>query len=178
MDTWRVEPLPEHRLGLPAEVARYGAAGLSLRLTALQKNLERDHPLTVALDITDRAAADGLPPDVTAAVHAIFLEAALNAVHHSRGTMVRLVLHVGANSVMLRIEDDGRGFAFRGSYELRELLAFGAGSQTLARLVAICDGRMRLDSGVAGSRIEIGLPRSGLGRADEATPVADLAIAS
>ena len=164
MDTWRVETSPDPRLSLPAEVARYGAAGLSLRLTALQQRLERDHPLTVALDITDREAADSLPPDVTAAVHAILLEAALNAAQHSGGAMVRLVLHVGGDSVMLRIEDDGRGFAFKGVYELRELLAFGAGSRTLARLVAICDGRMRLDSGVAGSRIEIGLPRNGLGR--------------
>jgi len=178
MDIWRIEPGPEPHLGLPAEIARYGAAGLSLRLTALQQKLERQHPLTVALDIADREAADGLPPDVTAAIHAIFLEAALNAAQHARGTMVRLVLQATGNSVSLRIEDDGRGFAFKGIYELRELLAFGVGSQTLARLVSIFGGRMRLDSRTTGSRIEITLPRNGFGRSVPAPPLPELAIAS
>ena len=161
MDTLRVDSVPEPRSGLPAEIACYGAAGLSLRLTALRQKLERDHPLTVALDILDREAADGLPPDVATAIYAIFLEAALNAARHSGGTMVRLVLRTSRNSVALRIEDDGAGFAFKGIYELGELLALGVGSQTLARLVAIFSGRMRLDSRLSGSRIEIGLPRAG-----------------
>jgi signal transduction histidine kinase len=177
MDTWRVDPVPELRSGLPAEIARYGAAGLSLRLTALRQKLERDYPLTVALDIVDREAADNLPLDVTAAIHTIFFEAALNAAHHSGGTMVRLVLRTSSNSVTLRIEDDGAGFAFKGIYELRELLALGVGSQTLARLVAIFNGRMRLDSRVSGSRIEIGLPRAGFGGDIPAAPVPKLAVA-
>jgi signal transduction histidine kinase len=177
MDTWRVDALSEPRFDLPAEVARYGVAGLSLRLTSLQQKLERDHPLTVALDIADREAADGLPPDVTAAVHIIFFEAAFNAARYSRGTMVRLALQTSGNRVTLRIEDDGIGFAFKGIYELRELLAFGVGSQTLARLVAIFGGRMRLDSHTTGSRIEISLPRDGFGRNVPAS-LPELAIAS
>jgi signal transduction histidine kinase len=178
MDTWRVDPISEPRIGLSTEVARYGVAGLSLRLTALQQKLERNHPLTVALDIADREAADSLPPDVTAAVHAIFLEAALNAACHSHGTMVRLSLHVTGNSVSLRVEDDGNGFAFKGIYELRELAAFGVGSQTLARLVTIFGGRLRLDSRVTGSRIEVSLPRHGFGRDVPAPSLTELALAS
>jgi signal transduction histidine kinase len=175
MDTWCVDPVLEPRT---AEIARYGVAGLSLRLAALQQKLERDHALSVALDISDRGAADSLPPDVTAAVHAIFFEAALNAARHSGGLMVRLVLQISGNSVTLRIEDDGTGFAFKGIYELRELLAFGVGSQTLARLVSIFGGRMRLDSRTTGSRIEIGLPRNGFGRDIPTPPLPELAIAS
>jgi signal transduction histidine kinase len=177
MDTWRVEPVSEPRIGFAPEVVRFGVAGLSLRLASLQQKLERDHALPVALDISDREAADSLPPDVTAAVHAIFFEAALNAACHAGGTMVRLALRVTGNSVALRIEDDGVGFAFKGIYELRELLAFGVGSQTLARLVAIFGGRMRLDSRTTGSRIEIGLPRDGFGRGIPAAPAPEPAIA-
>ena len=163
MDTWRVDSVPEPLIGLPAELARYAVTGLSLRLAFLQQRLERDHPLTVALDIADREAADGLPPDVTAAIHTIFFEAALNAVRHSGGTIVRLVLQTTANSVTLIIEDDGAGFGFKGIASLHDLLALGVGPQTLARLVAILGGRMRLDSRVTGSRIEIVLPRNGFG---------------
>jgi signal transduction histidine kinase len=178
MDTWRVDPITEPQPGFPPEIARFGAAGLSLRLTSLQQKVERDQALTVSLDISDRDAADSLPPDVTAAIHAIFLEAALNAARHSRAAVVRLTLLIGNDNVSLRIEDDGAGFAFKGIYELPELLAFGVGSQTLARLVAIFGGRMRLDSRVTGSRIEIGLSRSGFGRNLPAPKLPELAIAS
>jgi signal transduction histidine kinase len=178
MDTWRVDALPEPRIGLSSEVARFGVAGLSLRLTSLQQKLERDHALSVALDISDREAADSLPPDVTAAVHTIFFEAALNAARHAKAMVVKLTLRVSGDSVSLRIEDDGTGFAFSGIYELRELLAFGVGSQTLARMVAIFGGRMRLDSRTTGSRIEIGLPRTGMARETSAPALPELAIAS
>jgi signal transduction histidine kinase len=178
MDTWHVEPASEPHAGLAAEIAHFGAAGLSLRLASLRQKLEREHPLSVALDIGDRDAADSLPPDVTGAVHAIFLEAALNAVQHSGGTMVRLVLHTTGNSVTLCIEDDGAGFGFKGIASLNDLLALGVGSQTLARLVTIFGGRMRLDSRATGSRIDIVLPRDGFGRDLPIPPRRELAIAS
>lgn len=179
MDTWRVEPLFDRRLDLPAEIARFGAAGLSLRLTALQQKLERDFPLTVALDIADREAADGLAPDLTAAVHAMLQEGARNAAHHAGGTLVRLVVQVTGGSVLLRVEDDGAGFAFKGIYGLAELLAFGVGPQALVQMVAACSGSLRLDSRANGSRIAITLPRTAARRAEPApaeTPA--LAIAS
>jgi signal transduction histidine kinase len=178
MDTWRVDPLPEPHIGLPAEVARHGVAGLSLRLASLQQKLEREHPLTVALDIADREMADSLPPDVTAAIHTIFFEGALNAVRHSGGTMIRLVLQTSGNSVTLHIEDDGAGFAFKGIASLGDLLALGVGPQTLARLVSIFGGRMRLDSRATGSWIEIVLPRNGFGRDAPTPPLPELAVAS
>ncbi|SRR5579875_2734659 len=159
MDTWHVEPLSDRRLELPAEVARFGAAGLSLRLTALKQKLERDFPLMVAFDIAEREAADGLAPDLTAAIHAMLLEAARNAARHSGGTLVRLSVKVVGGSVTLRIVDDGAGFAFKGIYGLDELLAFGVGPRGLVQLVAACGGTMRLDSRASGSRIEIAVPR-------------------
>lgn len=180
MDTWRVEPAFDRRLDLPAEIARFGAAGLSLRLTALQQKLEREFPLTVALDLADREAADGLSPDLTASVHAMLHEGARNAAHHAGGTLVRLVVQVTGGSVMLRIEDDGAGFAFKGIYGLAELRAFGVGPQALAQLVAACGGSLRLDSRASGSRIEITLPRDAAARSEPA-PVVEapaLAIAS
>src|ERR1700761_539 len=116
MDTWRVEPLYDRCTGLPAEFGRFSAASLSLRLTWLQQKLERDLPLTLALDLTDREAADGLPPELTATIHAIRREGAFDAASRPGVTLVRLGVHVGGGSVMLRIEDDGAGFAFKGTY--------------------------------------------------------------
>lgn len=176
MDTWRVEPLFDPPIGLPAEIARFGAAGLSLRLTSLQRKLERGFSLTVALDIADREAADGLAPDLTAAIHAMLQEGALNAANHAGGTLVRLTVQVSGGTVMLRIEDDGAGFAFKGIYDLGELVAFNVGPRQLVQLVVARGGRMRLDSRASGSRIEIALPRDGAARETVAAPA--LAIAS
>jgi signal transduction histidine kinase len=161
MDEWRIEPVRDRGAGLPAEIARFGAASLSLRLAALQQKLERDFPLSLALDITDREAVDGLAPDLTAALHAILLEAALDAARHAGASLVRLAVHVSDNSVMLRIADDGAGAAFKGIYDLGELIAYGVGPQALAQLVGACGGRLRLDSHTSGSRIEIVIPRDG-----------------
>jgi signal transduction histidine kinase len=176
MDTWRVEPLFDRRLDLPAEIARFGAAGLSLRLTSLQQKFERDFPLTLALDIADREAADGLAPELTAAIHAVLQEGARNAAAHSGGALVRLVVQVTGGQVLLHIEDDGAGFAFKGLYDLGELLAFDVGPRALTQLVAACGGRMRLDSRASGSRIEITLPRDGAALAEPA-PLAAPAFA-
>ena len=92
--------------------------------------------------------------------------------------MVRLVIETRGNSVILHIEDDGAGFAFKGVASLHDLLALGVGPQTLARLVSIFGGRMRLDSRATGSCIEIVLPRNGFGRNVPASPLPELAIAS
>lgn len=182
MDSWRVEPfidrLNDPRLDLPAEIARFGAAGLSLRLTALQQKLERDFPLTVALDIADRDAVDGLAPDLTAAVHAMLQEAARNAARHSGGSLIRMAVQASQGAITLRIEDDGAGFAFKGIYELNELLAFGVGPRVLAQRVAACGGELRLDSRASGSRIEITVPRSSRIPVAEPASAPALAIAS
>jgi signal transduction histidine kinase len=179
MDQWRIEPVDDRGAGLPAEIARFGAAGLSLRLTSLQQKLEHDFPLSLALDIADRDAADGLPPDLTAAIHAMLQEAALEAARHAGATLVRLAVHVSGNSVMLRIEDDGAGAAFKGVYDLGELLAYGVGPQPLAQLVSARGGRLRLDSRAGGSRIEIVLQRDGAAKGDAISlPAPALAAAS
>lgn len=157
MDTWRVDPIPEAGSGLAAESTRFGAARLSQRLAVLRQKLERDFPLAVALDIANRDVADGLPSDLAAAIHTVLQQAVLSAADLAGATFVRVAVHASANSVMLRIDDNG-GFAFKGTYDLAELLAFGAGPQALAQLVAVYRGRMRLDAAASGTRIAIDLP--------------------
>lgn len=158
MDPRRIDPAHDDSAALPAEIARFGAAGLSLRLTSLQQKLERDFPLSLALDITDREAVDGLPTGLTAVLHAMLQEAALAAAAHAGATLIRIAVHVGENSVLLRVADDGAG-AFKGNYDLGELLAYGVGPQPLAQLVAAQGGHLRLDTRVMGCRVEIVVPR-------------------
>lgn len=157
MDTWRVDLFPDHSPGLTAETARCGAVRLSHRLAVLRQKLERDFPLAVALDVADRDVADSLPSDLGAAIHTVIQQAVLSAADLAGATLARVAVRAGSNRVMLRIDDNG-GLACKGSYDLAELLADGAGPQALAQLVAVYRGRMRLDSAASGTRIEIDLP--------------------
>jgi signal transduction histidine kinase len=159
MDVWRADPIRPLDRPETGEGVDVGPAGLSLRLSALRRALERSHPVSVAIDIADRDAADGLPPALTTDLHALLQEAAVNAACHSGAALVRLGVHLTANSVLLRIEDDGAGFAFQGVYDLDALAAFGVGPQRLARRVAMLGGTMNLDTRRSGTRIEITLPR-------------------
>lgn len=158
MDAWRVEPVHGGAADLPAEIKRFGAAGLSLRLASLQQKLERDFPITVILDVRDRAAADGLPPDLTEATHCLLHAAARDAAH-ACASLVMLAVRIDASGATLRVEHDGAGFAFKGAYDADDLLAFGVGPQTLARRSIACGGRLRFEPRARGGRIEIRLPR-------------------
>ncbi len=172
MDTWRVEPLldrPSRRL---AGVARFGAAGLSLRLASLRRSIERDYPMALALDIADRDAADGLPPALTDAVHALLHEAALNAARHAGAALLRLSVHVNGGAVELGAADDGTGFPFIGVYDLPTLMSLGAGPRWLVRQLAALGGSLILDSRESGSRIAMTVPREAAPRCEaEAAPV-------
>jgi signal transduction histidine kinase len=177
MDTWRVDPVLDLPSGPRAGLARFGAAGLSLRLAALRQSLERDYSLTVAINFANAEAADGLAPDLTDAIHALLQEAAVNAALHAQAAMVRVGVHVNGGVVMLSVEDDGKGFPFHGTYDLHQLQAFGVGPQWLAHGVADLGGTLTLDSRGHGARIEISLPREGVRRPPAAHPVESRVLA-
>ena len=51
-----------------------------------------------------------LPPDVQIAVYRITQEALNNMAHHADASQVAVSLHCGADTIVLRISDDGQGF--------------------------------------------------------------------
>jgi signal transduction histidine kinase len=142
--------------------ALHGAApraGLSCRLTALQRGIERAYPLTLALDIVDRRAIDALPAELADAVHALAQEAALNAARYAQAALARVNLQLTGGTVLLSIADDGTGFPFAGVYDLNVLQALDVGPRWLMQRVAALGGTLTLASGVAGTRIDIAIPR-------------------
>ena len=171
MDAWQADPIRSTDRSLASDVASFGPAGLSLRLAALRRAIERAHPVSLAVDLGDREAADGLSPALTHTIHALLLEAAFSAARHAGAALVRLGVHLTQNTVLLRIEDDGAGFPFKGVYDLDALRAYGVGPQALAQRVASLGGAMSLDTSRLGTRIEITLSRSG-GAVAEPVPAA------
>jgi len=85
-------------------------------------------------------------------------EALVNAARHAQASQVRVRAATTDDAVKLHIADDGRGFPFRGVYELPELQARGIGPASLKERVASLRGELRVSSGEDGAVIEISLP--------------------
>jgi signal transduction histidine kinase len=56
------------------------------------------------------------------------------------------------------VADDGRGFAFRGRLDHEALLQSEVAPLSLRDRVCALDGRIAIDSGSHGARVEISLP--------------------
>jgi signal transduction histidine kinase len=128
---------------------------LQVRLERAARAIERQW--NVAVDL--RAEVEALPPRQAGDVVALVTEAATNAAKHSGATNIRGSVSMDGTSVRLHVEDDGRGFPFRGRYELAQLLADGRGSWSLNERVAALGGELAIESTGHGSRVEVRLPR-------------------
>ena len=161
MDTHRLDHLIDHPAGHCLPGMRFGLAGLSLRLAALRQSVERDYPLALAVDIVNRDAVDGLPPELTDTLHALLEEAVLNAARHGHAALAQLHVQVNGGMVLLSVADDGKGLPFICTYDLSALTALGAGPRRLMDRVTALGGSLTLDSRMTGTRIDIALPRDG-----------------
>jgi signal transduction histidine kinase len=159
MSVWRLQPLCGTASLTAPPAAPIGALGLSRRLNLLQYAIERSYPMMLALDIVNRDGVDALPASLAAALEALSHEGTLNAARHSGATLTRLGIQVNGGTVLLSIEDDGKGFPFSGVYDLRALQALGVGPLRLMEGVAEWGGSLLLDSHATGTRLDIALLR-------------------
>ena len=158
MDSHRLDP-PIDRAPSRAAGLRFGLAGLSLRLAALRQAIERDYPMTLAVDIANRDAVDGLPPDLTDTLHALIEMAAIHAARDAHAATMRLSLQLKGGLVVLCISEDGNCLASSGRHDLAELAAQEIGPRGLVERVAALGGTMTLESRPGRTHIDIALPR-------------------
>ena len=60
--------------------------------------------------------------------------------------------------MLIAVGDDGRGFPFRGRYDLARLTELNVGPVVLRQRVAALEGELTIDSGVRGARVAITIP--------------------
>jgi signal transduction histidine kinase len=133
------------------------ASPLAVRLSELVDRLERQWDLAVELegdgsDVSEAQARD---------VYHLVREALVNAVRHGGARRVRVVVRGGPEGTALEIADDGHGFPFTGRYGGEELAAMGEGPKSLRERVAALGGRLELETGADGARLDIVLPPPG-----------------
>ena len=107
--------------------------------------------------VTIRYAANGtvLPERIERAVPLMVHEAVVNALKHGQPSRVAVSVHGAPDELRIVVTDDGRGFPFRGRYEHTALAATKTGPKSLLDRVSALGGRMSIESGDAGSRIEM-----------------------
>jgi signal transduction histidine kinase len=143
--------------GLKPEVARPRDAGsLVTELQDLTSRLsvEWKTPISIRIGPADLTVAQELAQPLRLMVH----EAVINALKHGHPTRVAVVIETVDTGLSITVTDDGRGFPFRGRLEHDALLESDAAPVSLRDRVEALNGRIAIDSGARGARVEILLP--------------------
>ena len=126
--------------------------GLTRVLQSLVENAGESSPVAIAgkIDSVD----DVFLREAATNVYRIVQESLNNILKHSRARKARITLERDVHEVLLRIEDDGCGFATGGDGK-------GLGLKNIAERVRMLGGKIKLDSQPGkGTRIEISIPIS------------------
>jgi signal transduction histidine kinase len=143
----RLRPLP-----LLAPVI---GAGLPHRLDQLRKRVEREWDIKVKMTVG--AAADTWPEALATDVYRLVQEAVLNAARHADASIIKVSV-TSAGGPCVEVVDDGSGFPFRGTFDLRTLNEMNVGPLTLRERVAGLNGDLHLRSSDSGTGLLIRLP--------------------
>jgi signal transduction histidine kinase len=136
-------------------VASPAAMSLSQRLQELRERIERQWDIHVKLHLDDTS---GLSADILEGAYRLAQESIVNAARHADASVIDVRLLRRDDRMELRIADDGRGFAFQGTYDLDALNEMDNGPLTLKERVAELGGDLRLTSADTGTELVITLP--------------------
>ncbi|HEX2219053.1 MAG TPA: sensor histidine kinase, partial [Gemmatimonadales bacterium] len=131
-------------------------AGLLAHLRELAARTERQWGLRV--ELTAGPLTRQLSEPLAHGVYRILQEALTNAARHGGATVARVELAERDDRLHLTVADDGRGFPFRGRYDLAALGLMHQGPASLKERVASLGGDLTIDSSESGARLEVSLP--------------------
>jgi len=132
------------------------SVGLSTRVKDLVERTERQRGLRV--EWTGAIALDGLSNRQADDVYLLLHESLTNAARHSGANVLHMVTAMQNGRLEISVADNGRGFPFRGRYDLQALTTLGLGPATLKERVSGLGGELTIDSTERGSRLQISLP--------------------
>jgi signal transduction histidine kinase len=140
----------------PSSLTNVIGGGLKGRLEELCGRVERQWEIKVKLEVPE--AADDWPETLGHEVYRIIQEGVLNAARHADASAIGVTVTATDGELRLEIVDDGRGFPFQGTYDLKVLNEMNRGPLTLKERVAELRGNLKLTSLETGSNLSITLP--------------------
>jgi signal transduction histidine kinase len=129
---------------------------LVTRLQAAGEQIKRQWGLRVELGI--KLPELRIPRALAHEIYYIVHEALVNAARHACASAVRAELELQNDHVQITIVDNGRGFPFRGRYNLAALISLQLGPMMLKDRIASVGGALVVDSTADGARLDICLP--------------------
>jgi signal transduction histidine kinase len=114
--------------------------------------------------------AGAIPRYLGDQIYRLVQEGISNAVRHAEAKLIQVELHISPDRVRLVIADDGCGFPFQGSFDLKTLNARALGPASIRERVAVLQGGLMLLSTTGGSRLTITLPRARLAETTMGVP--------
>lgn len=116
--------------------------GLAQALIELSERLSQQLKVKISLDLQD---IDDLPGNAKLAFFRVAQEAVNNSVQHGKAENVRIYLKEEGEVVVMRIEDDGEGFAVPD--DVAELRVVGhRGLSNMMERMSLCGGSIIIDS--------------------------------
>lgn len=132
------------------------AAPLHVRLATLAERIEQQWNVSVEMTLD--------PPhvhvidSVAGEIFSLVAESLANAAKHAHARRIGVSVAVDSFAARIRVTDDGRGFPFRGTFDLAQLDAMHRGPVTLRERVASLHGTLVIDSASTGATIAITVP--------------------
>lgn len=131
-------------------------AGFAAALQSLAKSMMSRHSL--GCDFVANGELASLCEDVKIALYRAARELLINVIKHARASRVRVVIERNAETLLLRVEDDGIGFDLRGNGRLA-LNSDGFGLASIRDRLTHLGGSMQVDSAPArGTRVTLIAP--------------------
>jgi signal transduction histidine kinase len=140
-----------HELSHQLHPAKLEQLGLVTALTGLCKDLSHGRSLIIALKHRD--VPEALPNDVALCLYRITQESLHNVIKHSGAQHAAVELSGYADSISLRIVDDGTGFDAASLHSNG-----GLGLVSMRERLRLVRGELTIDSPSAGTRIEVRVP--------------------
>jgi signal transduction histidine kinase len=147
--------------GFIQQLRPYASAAAATRLTVRLEDLGLRFHNQFGLEV--HMNTESLSPMVTDEmryeIFALVNEALANVAKHAGARTVNVDLTTDPSEIRIVIRDDGKGFPFRGTYDLSQLSQMRRGPLTLKERIASLGGKLVIDSRPNGATLDIRLPR-------------------
>ena len=97
-------------------------------------------------------------PDVKTLLYRAAQEALANVIRHSRATQLDLALENPGDRVILAVQDNGIGFDTVRMFQGPQSVAAGIGLRSIREQAAALGGKLLVQSGPRGTKVEISVP--------------------
>jgi len=141
--------------GLTSSTPATASDTLSDRLETLRQHLEQDWGLRVKLEVGDLTS---VPDRLAHDVYFLVREALINVARHAGASIARATVATHGTALRIAVSDDGHGFPFVGRHDGGELAVTKRVPRMLYDRVTSLGGRLVVDSGTQGSRIDVEVP--------------------